>query len=244
MTQSIGDNQITNRLLLALPPAALQQLLPHFKHVEFLHGDIVYRPGDVVPNVYFINRGLLSLVKTMRDGRTVEVNTRGIEGITTPASLFGFDTTILEGVVQIPTSAFSIRATVLRGAMAKNRTLYALIQRYTHLATDQLAQTAACNRLHSLEERCCRRLLIAHDSAHSDTFSLTHEFLAAILGVRRPQVSIVAGVLQRAGCIGYGRGVVTITDRAGLEARACECYGFIRRQMGRLFARRTVTRGR
>lgn len=241
MPQLVDNEQIANRILLTLPPTALKQLLPHFKHVGFPHGDIVYRPGDVVTNVYFINRGLLSLVKTMRDGRTVEVNTRGTEGVTAPASLFGFDTTILECVVQIPTSAFSIRATVLRGAMAKNRTLNALIQRYTHLATDQLAQTAACNQLHSLEERCCRRLLIAHDSAHSDTFSLTHEFLAAMLGVRRPQVSIIAGVLQRAGCIRYARGVVTITNRAGLEAKACECYEFIQRQMDRLFARRTAT---
>ncbi len=240
MPQSTANEQIANRILLTLPPAALKQLLPHFKRVEFRHGDIIYRPGDVVTVIHFINRGLLSLVKTMRDGRTVEVSTRGIEGITTPASLFGFDTTILECVVQIPTSAFSIRASALRGAMARHRTLNALIQRYTHLAMDQLAQTAACNRLHSLEERCCRRLLIAHDSARSDTFSLTHEFLAAMLGVRRPQISIVAGNLQKAGCIHYERGLVTISNRAELEARACECYQFIRRQIDHLLVRRKI----
>ena len=236
MPQLIGNEQIANRILLTLPPAALRQLLPHFKRVTFGHGDTVYRPGDIVREIYFINRGLLSLVKTMRDGRTVEVNTRGAEGITAPASLFGFEPTILECVVQIPMSAFSIRANILRRAMVKYRTLSALILGFTHLASEQLAQTAACNRLHSLEQRCCRRLLISHDSARSDTFSLTHEFLAAMLGVRRPQISIAAGILQKAGCIRYGRGQVTVTDRAGLEARACECYEFIRRQIDHLFA--------
>jgi CRP-like cAMP-binding protein len=232
----IADEQIANRLLLALAPVALKQLLPHFKRVEFGYGEIVYRPGDVVTDVCFINRGLLSLVKTMRDGRTVEVNTRGIDGVTAPASLFGFDTTILECVVQVPASGFSIRASVLRSAMARSRMLNGLIQRYTHLAVDQLAQTAACNRLHSLEERCCRRLLIAHDNARANTFPLTHEFLAGILGVRRPQISTLVGSLRKSGCIRYGRGLVTVADRAGLEARACECYEFIRRETDHLLA--------
>ncbi len=240
MSKVCADEEIANRLLLALAPATLKQLLPHFKRVEFGYGDIVYRPGDVISDIYFINRGLLSLVKTMRDGRTVEVNTRGIEGVTAPASVLGFETTILECVVQVPASAFSIRVSVFRSAMARSRMLNGLIQRYTHIAADQLAQTAACNRLHSLEERCCRRLLIAHDSARADTFPLTHEFLAAILGVRRPQISIVAGNLQKAGCIHYERGQVTISNRAELEARACECYKFIRRQIDHLLVRRKI----
>jgi CRP-like cAMP-binding protein len=239
MPQSIGDEQIANRILLALPPFALRQILPHLKHVDFPRGHIVYRPGDVIKNVYFINRGLLSLVKTMRDGRTVEVSTKGIEGLAGLGALLGIDTAILECVVQIPVSVFAIDAVTIRGAMAKSRPLNSLLMRYAHLAADQLAQTAACNRLHSLEERCCRWLLIAHDSARSDTFPLTQEFLAAMLGVQRPQVSITAGILQEAGFIRYARGRVTVTDRAGLEASACECYEFIRRQFDSLFARRT-----
>ncbi len=239
MPQFGGHEEIANRILLALPPSALKLVLPHLKHVEFKRGDIVYRPGDLVKDVYFINRGLLSLVKTMRDGRTVEVSTRGIEGVSAPAALFGVDTTILECVVQIPASAFAIHANALRRAMAKSHTLNALFQGYAHLAVDQLAQTAACNRLHSLEERCCRWLLIAHDSARSDTFPLTHEFLAMMLGVRRAGVSITTGILQKAGFIRYARGRVTITDRAGLKANACECYEIIRRQIDHLLVRRT-----
>jgi CRP-like cAMP-binding protein len=238
MPQFVGDEEIANRILLALPPSALKLVLPHLKHVDFKRGDIVYRPGDVVRNIYFINRGLLSLVKTMRDGRTVEVSTRGIEGVSAPAALFGIDTTILECVVQIPASAFAIHANALRRALAKSHALNALFQGYAHLAVDQLAQTAACNRLHSLEERCCRWLLVAHDSARSDTFLLTHEFLAMMLGVQRAGVSITAGILQKAGFIHYARGLVTITDRGGLEATSCECYEIIRRQIDRLFARR------
>jgi CRP-like cAMP-binding protein len=234
----IGDEQVANRILLALPPAVLKQVLPHLKHVDFQRGHIVYRPGDLVRDVYFINRGLLSLVKTMRDGRTVEVSTRGIEGVTAPGVLFDLETAILECVVQIPASAFSIRAGILRRAMATSRKLHALLLGYVHIAGDQLAQTAACNRLHSLQERCCRWLLIAHDSARSDTFPLTQEFLAAMLGVQRPGVSIATGILQKAGFIRCARGSMTIIGRAGLEASACECYRVVSDQFDRLFDRR------
>jgi CRP-like cAMP-binding protein len=234
----IGDEQVANRILLALPPAVLKQVLPHLKHVDFQRGHIVYRPGDLVRDVYFINRGLLSLVKTMRDGRTVEVSTRGIEGVTAPGVLFDLETAILECVVQIPASAFSIRVDILRSVMAKSRALNTLLLGYVYVAADQLAQTAACNRLHSLEERCCRSLLVAHDSARSDTFPVTQEFLAAMLGVQRPGVSITIGILQKADFIHCSRGSVTIINRGGLEASACECYRVIRDQFDRLFARR------
>ena len=238
MPQFVGDEQITNRLLLAFPPPVLKQLLPYLKHVDFQRGHIVYRPGDLVRDVYFINRGLLSLVKTMRDGHTVEVSTRGIEGVTAPGVLFDLETAILECVVQIPASAFSIHAKVLRNAMATGPKLHALLLGYVHIAGDQLAQTAACNRLHSLRERYCRWLLIAHDSARSDTFPLTQEFLAAMLGVQRPGVSITAGILQRAGLIRRARGSITILDRVGLEASACECYRVVQDQFDLLFAAR------
>jgi CRP-like cAMP-binding protein len=237
MLPFIGGEQVANRILLALPPPVFKQVLPHLKHVDFQRGDIVYRPGDLVRDVYFINRGLLSLVKTMRDGRTVEVSTRGIEGVTAPGVLFDLDTAILECVVQIPASAFSIRADMLRGAMTANRKLHALLLGYVHIVGDQLAQTAACNRLHSLRERFCRWLLIAHDSARSDTFPLTQEFLAAILGVQRSGVSIAASNLQKAGVIRCARGSITIIDRSRLEGSACECYRVVRDQFDRLFDR-------
>jgi CRP-like cAMP-binding protein len=122
--------------------------------------------------------------------------------------------------------------------MEKDPAVNKLLQGYMHVAEQQLAQTAACNRLHTLEQRCCRWLLTAHDSVRSDTFPLTHEFLAMMLGVQRPGVSITAAILQKAGFIHYTRGRVTITDRAGLEASACECYDVIRDQFDRLFSHR------
>jgi CRP-like cAMP-binding protein len=155
----------------------------------------------------------------------------GIEGVTGVGVLFGVDTAVLETVVQIPGAAYRIGRAVAREAIAGSEALRGLLQRYAHFVIGQLAQTAACNRLHSLEERCCRWLLIAHDSARSDDFLLTHEFLAMMLGAQRPGVSLAASILQRAGLIRYTRGHVTIVDRPGLEAAACECYGAMRAQL-------------
>jgi CRP-like cAMP-binding protein len=235
MPKSIADEEIANCILRALPPAIFNQILTYLKLAEFRRGHVICRPREPVRHIHFVNRGLVSVVKAMRDGRTVEVGTRGIEGITTPEALFGIDTSILGCVVQIPASVFSIRLSTLRTAMEKSHTLNALLQGYIHLAAQQFAQTAACNRLHTLEQRCCRWLLIAHDSARSDTFPLTHEFLAMMLGVQRPGVSITAAILQKAGFIDYARGRITITDRAGLEESACECYDVIRDQFDQLF---------
>lgn len=236
MPQLIGGEEIANCILRALPPATLDQIFTHLKPAEFRRGHVICRPHEAVKHVYFVNRGMLSVVKIMRDGRSVEVSTRGIEGVSSPETLFGIDTAILGCVVQIPASVFSIRLRTLRSAMEKSHAMNALLQGYLHVAEQQLAQTAACNRLHTLEERCCRWLLGAHDSARSDTFPLTHELLAMMLGVHRQGVSITAGILQKAGLIHYARGRMTITDRTGLEASACECYDFIRDQFDRLFS--------
>jgi CRP-like cAMP-binding protein len=122
--------------------------------------------------------------------------------------------------------------------MKKSQVLNELLQGYVHVAAHQIGQTAACNRLHHLDERCCRWLLVAHDGAHSDSFLLTHEFLAMMLGVQRAGVTMTASMLQRQGLIRYSRGRITITDRAGLEASSCECYEVIRDQLERLFSRR------
>lgn len=181
--------------------------------------------------VYFPNSGLISLVKSMSDGRTVEVGVIGVDGIAGLFSLYGIDWAIWEAVVQAPGEALRLRSTALRAEMARSETLSHLIQKYTFVFLSELAQTAACNRLHSLEERCCRWLLIAHDSATTDCFPLTHEFLALMLGVQRSGLSITANVLQKAGLIRYTRGRVTITDRQGLEEAACECYQTVQSQL-------------
>lgn len=172
----------------------------------------------------------------MQDGRTVEIGVVGTEGLTAAHAIFGIDTAILESVVQVPGSAHRISAKILRREAARSEPLRNLLQRYAHFAVSAIAQTAACNRLHSLEQRCCRWLLIAHDSARAATFSLTHEFLAMMLGVQRAGVSLTANALQKAGLIRYARGQVTVADRLGLEAVACECYATISEQVHRFLA--------
>jgi CRP-like cAMP-binding protein len=167
----------------------------------------------------------------MQDGRTVEIGAIGIEGVTGWNTLFGVEQAVLDSVVQIPGSALRINQATLRQQVAEHEALRDLLMRYAQFGIAALSQSAACNRLHSIEERCCRWLLVAHDSARSDTFPLTHEFLATMLGVHRTTVSLIASALQRAGMIRYSRGRLRIIGRAGIEAMACECYSAMRREL-------------
>ena len=219
-----GNGEIANRFLGALPPSTLDRIRLALEPVALERGQTIGRVNHRIEHLYLINRGLVSLVKSMRDGRTVEIGAVGIEGVTDPNVLCGIDRTVLEAVVQVPGSALRIRVDPLRQIMRHDAALQSLMQHYVRFTFAQLAQTAACNRLHLLEERCCRWLLIAHDSAGSDTFPLTHEFLAMMLGVQRAGVSTAANFLRKAGLISYTHGVVTVTDRRGLERMACECH--------------------
>ncbi|MBX9846953.1 MAG: Crp/Fnr family transcriptional regulator [Xanthobacteraceae bacterium] len=219
-----ATEDVANRLLLSLPKASWTRLKSALEFQTTKKGDVVNQLDRPVGYHYFVNRGLISLVKMMRDGRSVEIGVIGIEGITSPHALFGINQAAIEAIVQIPGSAFRIKHDVLKRLMADDDTLRIMLERYAHFAYSAIAQTAACNRLHYLEERCCRWLLISHDSARSDTFQLTHEFLAMMLGVQRAGVSIAANFLQKAGLIRYQRGQVTVTNRSGLEDAACECY--------------------
>lgn len=229
------DIRISNRMLLALPPTTLERLRPALEPLDLAKSQVIDHVDAPIDYMYFINRGLVSLVKTMQDGRVVEIEAVGIEGVTDPNALFGIDYAILESVVQIPGTAFRIPRNVLREEMGRDDALRGSMQNYARFAIGQIAQTAACNRLHSLEERCCRWLLIAHDNALSDTFPLTHEFLAMMLGVRRSGVSIAASFLRKAGLIDYARGQVTVRDRGGIEDAACECYRTVRNEIAKLF---------
>ncbi|HUC61912.1 MAG TPA: Crp/Fnr family transcriptional regulator [Alphaproteobacteria bacterium] len=227
---------LANRLLLSLPPATLARLMSQLEPVPTKSRQVIDHLGDPIRYLYFVNGGLVSLVKTMRDGRTVEIGAIGIEGITDPNALFGeIDNAILEAVVQVPGALLRIERAALRREMDADEALKGMVRGYIHFYLNQIIQTAACNRLHALEERCCRWLLLAHDSALSDSFPLTHEFLAMMLGVQRAGVTIAASFLQRAGLIHYTRGHVTVTDRAGLEDAACECYGALHAELDRLF---------
>jgi CRP-like cAMP-binding protein len=234
-SQDSHRGDLANRFLLALPPATFKRVNAHLEPVTLHRGQVIYRPDARIEKLYFVNRGLVSLVRTMKDGRTVEIGTVGIEGVTGHEALFGIERATLECMVQLPGTAFCGSPEILCAEMRRSQSLLALLHGYYNLALSQIAQTAACNGLHTLEQRCCRWLLIAHDTARDDIFSLTHEFLASMLGVQRAGVSLAANALQQAGLIRYARGRVTITDRGGLEAAACECYGTIRQMIDRLF---------
>ena len=235
MPQSHQYHGITNRILRSLPPATLRRILPALESLNMARWQVIDHVDGPIEYLYFVNRGLVSFVKTMQDGRTVEIGAVGIEGVTDPNALFSIDKAIVDSIVQIPGTAFRIRRDILKQEMAKDDALREMMQKYARFAISQLMQTAACNRLHSLEERCCRWLLMAHDSALSDTFPLTQEFLAMMLGVQRAGVSIAASFLQKAGLIVYVRGRVTITNRLGLEDAACECFDTIRSELEKLF---------
>jgi CRP-like cAMP-binding protein len=228
-------SNIANHILNSLPHATLKRILPDLELINTVSGQIIDQVDRPIEYLYFINRGLVSLVKTMQDGRTVEVGAVGIEGITDPSALFGIDQAIVGSIIQIPGTAMRIRRDILSREMEKDDALLDAMHKCVRFATSQLMQTAACNRLHCLEERCCFWLLIAHDSALAKSFPLTQEFLAMMLGVQRPGVSIAACSLQKAGLIQYRRGRVTITDQSGLKDASCECYGAMQAELKRLF---------
>ena len=222
-------------MLRSLPRATFERIFPALELINTAQRQVLDHIDRPIEYVYFVNRGLVSFVRTMRDGRTVGIGARGIEGvINSNALISSMDKAIVDYVVQIPGTAFRIRTNILRAEMARDDALREMMLKFARFSIGQLAQDAACNRLHSIKERCCRWLLTAHDSALSETFPLTHEFLAMMLGVQRGGVSIAASCLQKAGLIQYTRGRVTIRNRSGLENGACECYGATRAELENL----------
>jgi CRP-like cAMP-binding protein len=226
---------ILNRILLALPHQVREEILRQCDHVELASGHVIYSAGAPVAHVYFINSGIISLIKSMRDGRSVEIGAVGIEGLVGLFAAYGFDHALVDYVVQVPGTALRISKKTLQNEILIHDTLRSVVMRYLFLLTDQLAQVSACNRLHSLEQRCCHWLLVAHDSVMADKFQLTHEFLALLLGVQRPSVSMTANGLQRRGLIRYSHGHITILNRAAVEEAACECYRTLRGQIDHAF---------
>jgi CRP-like cAMP-binding protein len=229
--------EVSNRILAALPSESRHALTPLLSRRNVDQGDVLYPVGAPIEHLYFMESGLVALVKPMHDGRSAEVGAIGREGIITPTGVFGGSRTVMEFVVEIPGSVLRISYDDFRDRLHIDAAFAEMMQRYAGLVMSQVTQTAACNILHSIEERCSRWLLIAHDNAFSDSFPITHEFLATLLGVRRASVQVAAAALQKEGAIAYSRGAVSITYRALLERSACECYGTIQGQIEDLFAR-------
>jgi CRP-like cAMP-binding protein len=223
-----------NRLLDALPGEELERLRPHLETTTMELKEVLFEPNVPIRHVYFPINGVCSLVTTMEDGQIIEVSTVGNEGMVGLSVFLGVDTTPLRAFSQVPGKAVRITSDDLRAEVGADDRLHELLRRYTEAMFVFAVQSSACNRLHPIEQRCGRWLLHTHDRVGSDEFLLTQEFLAQMLGVRRASVSGVASRLQGAGVISYSRGRITVLDRPGLEAVACECYGVIKEEFDHL----------
>src|SRR6266853_4298478 len=234
MTLANTEDRTSNRLLTYLPPEDQELLLPFLEPVVLEYKRPLYNADEPIEFVHFIESGVGSLVCTMADGQAAEVGTIGNEGVIGLPVLLGDTRAPSSMYVQVPGRGLRMRARAFRELLDQSPRMRAALLRYTHVFFNHIALTAACAHFHSLEQRCCRWLLMTHDRMPSDTFLLTHEFLAMMLGVRRAGVSVAAGALQRAGQIRYHRGRVTILDRQGLEECACECYAVAKAELNAL----------
>jgi CRP-like cAMP-binding protein len=223
-----------NRLLGLLAPRDYARLAPHLEHVTLEYRKSLYQADRKIEFVYFIETGVGSLVNTMANGQAAEVGTIGNEGLVGVPLVLGDDRAPTTVYMQVPGAGLRIEASRFTRELGGSASMQVVMLRYVHALFNQVAQSAACNHFHSLEQRCCRWLLMTRDRMQSNNFLLTQEFLAMMLGVQRPGVSIAAGGLQRAGLITYARGNVAILDGAGLKKRACECYGVSRKEFDRL----------
>jgi CRP-like cAMP-binding protein len=196
---------------------------------------VLQKQDEPISEIYFPDGGALSLVKTLQDGQVAEVAAVGAEGAVGASVFFGQRIADCDALVQLPAGgAQAMTAEVFNSEMEKRGAFYNRVIRYNQALMSQIMQSTICNSLHGAEQRCCRWLLMTQDRAGSDEFPMRHEFLAAMLGVRRPTVTLVAAHLRDTGLIQYRRGFVKIIDRAKLEAASCECYGTVKQQMSRL----------
>jgi CRP-like cAMP-binding protein len=223
-----------NRLLAGLPEEDFLALAPHMELVTLSLGNTVVSPDEPIPYAYFPLTCLLSMVMVMSDGSSVESGAVGLQGMSGLPALLGAGTTPMQTVVQIPGEAIRIKSQTLKEEFDRGGALQNLIYRYIHALIITGSQSAACNRLHMIEARLARWLLMSSDGVNSEELAITHEFLAAMLGVRRAGVTEAAGKLQESGLIKYRRRVIEIIDRGRLERAACECYGNVRTEFERL----------
>src|ERR1700694_537713 len=235
MAKPAPTKDFENRILAALPPEEYARLKDSFQILPLRRKAVLNEPGrPLMDTVYFLRTAVASMVTTMENGSTLEIATVGNEGVVGLPVLLGTETMRTEVFIQIGGEAVALPASVVREAVRVGKPLGRVLQRYTQALLAQIAQSAACNQLHPIERRCARWLLLSHDRVPGDEISLTQEFLAQMLGVRRATVTTAAGGLQRAGFIRSRRGRVLIVDREGLEGASCECYRVIRAEYERL----------
>lgn len=226
-----GGNQIYNEILRELPRTEYGIVFPKLELVRMKPRQVLHEAGDSLKSAYFCNTGLISILSVLSDGKTVEVGLVGKEGLIGLPLIAGFRTSATRAVVQIEGTALRVDADVFTAILRQCPRLELKLQRFSQIMAMQTTQIAACNRLHEVEERLARWLLMSADRVGSSSLSLTQEVLGQMLGTRRSSVTVAAGVLQKAGLIAYTRGDVRIVQRAKLEQTACECYGLMRRQV-------------
>jgi CRP-like cAMP-binding protein len=226
-----------NRLLATLPREDLLSLWPDFQPVPLARGSVLCQADEPLTRVYFLETGVVSLVAVFEDRATSEMAMVGREGVIGLGILLGGDAAFGRCVVRAPGFALAVEASRFRSALQKSISLRTGCETYARAFLREALQTAACNCAHLVEERCARWLLMTHDRSDSEALSLTHDYLAEMLGVCRSTVTVAAGALQRAGLIRYRRGAIRVLDRAGLEAAACECYRVIRSYYEQLILR-------
>ena len=218
----------SNLFLAALPPKEVAQIAPFLRHADLAQGQVLFESGERLTDVLFLESGLVSLLTPMQDGTAVETATLGREAVLGTLAALGQHSVHVRAVVQVAGSGYRMRASDFRAATERSRLLRQLVMLSSELTLAQTQQTAACNAVHSAERRLCRWILQVRDRVDGDVIELTHDFLAQMLAVRRPTVSLIARQLQDAGLIRYRRGRITIVDREGLERMACECVDALR----------------
>jgi CRP-like cAMP-binding protein len=226
-----------NHLLAALPAADYQRLLPDLEFMPLPLGMAVYESGGKLDYVYFPTNCIVSLLYVMKDGASAEIAVVGHEGLVGIALFMGGESTPSRAVVQSAGSAYRLASKVLKREFEQSHPLQHLLLRYTQALITQMAQTAVCNRHHSVEQQLCRWLLLSLDRLPSNELAMTQELIANMLGVRREGVTEAAGKLQATGLIQYNRGHIKVLDRPKLEERVCECYAVVKQESDRLLPR-------
>jgi len=230
---AVSPDPRKNELLAALPDAEFQRWLPQLEWVDMPLGQVVYESGGTLSHVYFPTTSIVSLLYVMENGASAEIAVVGHEGVVGISLFMGGESTPSRGVVQSAGEGFRLPAQVIKEEFKRAPVLHLLL-RYTQALITQMAQTAACNRHHSLDQQLCRWLLLSLDRLQGNELVMTQELIANMLGVRREGVNEGATKLQNLGLIRYSRGRITVLDRPGLEKRTCECYAVVKKEYDRL----------
>lgn len=231
---SATHSPLKNQLLASLTGEEFERLLPHLKHVPLTLKETLCQAGDTMKYAYFPLSGMISMLSIQVDGASVEVGVIGSDGMLGLPIFLGSGISPNQAIVQVADGAMRVKANILRNEFKRAGPMQALLLRYTQAFFTQVSQSAACNRLHSLDQRLCRWLLVVHDRMESDHFRLTQEFISHMLGMRRAGVSEAAYILQQAELISYNHGKIHILHRKGLESRSCECYQIVKDMSARL----------